>query len=288
MDKLIKRFIVGAYVLMAAGCGVSVSAATCSRLNLTRCLDAVCATNVGANPAARCQLCGDSMAGSPADTGLRAVLGGTGYSLTEQQLRAAPVSQGARYAWAADECIKKVPGCTVDDVFDEYDKLIEQSCKAVCVNADILARQSAAMTASKSADECLDSVRVCVTSDSRCGADFANCESEVIDRHISECSVTAGNLCATYNADIRRTITNSRNSVVAARANIVETVAASHRARRDSELAAARGGCADNQSRNACVTRTCGAMPGKCEDRFEQSAAELMCAYETVACSRLN
>ncbi len=288
MLKLIKRFAVMLYVLVAAGCGVSVSAATCSRLNLTRCLDSVCATNIGANPAARCQLCGDAMAGEFDTNGMRTVLGGTQYSLTATELKDAPTTPGARYAWATDTCAKKIAGCTDADVADEYDKLIEQSCRAVCVNQNIVARQSAAMAASKSATECLDSVRICVTTDTRCGADFAKCPDAVLDRYLSECNVAAGNLCTAHNSDIRRTITASRDALAAGRANMIDDIVAARTHARETELNDIRTQCTAGASRDNCVLRVCASMQGGCTDnRFEQSAAELMCAYETAACARL-
>ena len=107
--------------------GVSV-AATCSQANLTRCLDSVCAINVSSNPSARCQYCGTSSAGTPpTKSGMQSLSLGQSakYTLSEKELKNAPTDPGQRYAWATEQYIKKIDGCTPDDVSDIYDKLIE-------------------------------------------------------------------------------------------------------------------------------------------------------------------
>ena len=105
------------------------AATKCSTANLTRCLDSVCAINVSSNPAARCQYCGTSNAGTPPKSKMRSVSAGASakYNISEKELKKAPEDPGQRYAWATTQCIKKVAGCSADDVSEAYDKLIEQS-----------------------------------------------------------------------------------------------------------------------------------------------------------------
>ena len=56
-------------VVVALGAAhASVAHGACSVANLTRCLDSVCAINVSSNPAARCQYCGTTDAGTPTNT----------------------------------------------------------------------------------------------------------------------------------------------------------------------------------------------------------------------------
>ena len=108
----------------------------CQKTNMQRCLDSACAINIGMNPSARCQYCGTSAAGNPpSQKGLSTITAGqsTKYTLTDREMRNAPSDPGARYVWATNECIKKLPDCTPDDVSDLYDKLIEQSCKTAGV-----------------------------------------------------------------------------------------------------------------------------------------------------------
>ena len=62
----------------------------CSIGNLTKCLDSVCAINMGANPAARCQYCGSASAGEPTkSTAMKSVSAGssTKYSISDKELK---------------------------------------------------------------------------------------------------------------------------------------------------------------------------------------------------------
>ena len=105
----------------------------CSVANLTRCLDSVCAINVGANPAARCQYCGSASAGEPSkSTTMKSISAGAfaKYTISDKELKKAPSDPGERYVWGTKLCLQKVSGCTPDDVTDNYDSLVEQSCKA--------------------------------------------------------------------------------------------------------------------------------------------------------------
>ena len=65
----------------------------CSVANLTRCLDSVCAINIGANPAARCQYCGSSNAGEPTKSaGMKSISAGASakYVISDKELKSAP------------------------------------------------------------------------------------------------------------------------------------------------------------------------------------------------------
>ena len=76
----------------------------CSVANLTRCLDSVCAINIGANPAARCQYCGTNSAGEPAKSGtMKSISAGTSskYIISDKELKNAPtVLEPNRDMWA--------------------------------------------------------------------------------------------------------------------------------------------------------------------------------------------
>ena len=113
----------------------------CSVANLTRCLDSVCAINIGANPAARCQYCGSSSAGEPTkSTAMKSVSAGASakYIISDKELKKAPSDPGERYVWGTKLCLEKLSGCTPDDVEENYDNLIEQSCKAAGISADFV------------------------------------------------------------------------------------------------------------------------------------------------------
>ena len=99
--------------------------AVCSRANLTRCLDSVCAINVSTNPAARCQYCGTTNAGEPpTKNGIKSVSVGasTRFNISDKELKSAPNDPGQRYVWATTKCIERVTDCTPDDVSDELRK----------------------------------------------------------------------------------------------------------------------------------------------------------------------
>ena len=59
------------------------------------------------------------------------------YNISDKELKKAPADPAERYAWAAQLCLQKVSGCTTDDVADNYDSLIEQSCKAAGISAQM-------------------------------------------------------------------------------------------------------------------------------------------------------
>ena len=112
----------------------------CSVANLTRCLDSACAINIGANPAARCQYCGSSAAGKPSTANvMKNISAGsvTKYILSDKELKKAPSDPGERYVWATKQCLKKLKDCTPDDVSDNYDSLIEKSCTAAGIAAEM-------------------------------------------------------------------------------------------------------------------------------------------------------
>lgn len=264
------------------------AATKCSKNNLTRCLDSVCAINVGMNPAARCQYCGTSAAGTaPSTKGLTNITAGqsTKYALSDKELRVAPSDPGKRYMWATTECIKKLPDCTTDDVSDAYDKLIEQSCKSAGITMQI---SSAMEKANKkpSKTNCTETFNLCLRA--KCGTAFDNCDSDAdFDRFVSECATNATG-CDDYIAELRQTNANERKRAIDSRETRLQSIVESYKSTREYKLTNARAECNEGASSNSCIESVCARnMRGKCETDREKSMAAQLCAFYKTACTAL-
>ena len=187
-------------------------AATCSRANLTRCLDSACAINISSNPAARCQYCGTSSAGEAPSGGMKSVSVGASakFNIPDKELKKAPTDAGQRYAWASKRCLEIVSGCTTDDIEETYDTLIEQSCTAAGISAQMASlRQTASAT--KSESTCQSQVTSCVMADNACGKNFTNCKSDAdFDKYFASCGVTTGG-CDEFLNNIRTKLATNRS-----------------------------------------------------------------------------
>ena len=274
--------------------GVVFGASKCSRMDLTRCLDSVCAINVGSNPAARCQYCGTSSAGTPPNEkkGMQTLSVGqtSKNTISAKELKDAPDDPGERYAWATVQCIKKLGACTPDDVADAYDKLIEQSCTAAGISAQVSALNAAAKK-KKSESACQSEVRACVVDATRCASDYRGCREDVeFDKVYSECTViTVG--CDDYLASIRKKLTSARDTAYKNADALLEGIIASYQSARESRLLAAQNGCKNNADRDACVDTVCSrSFRNKCAPGFEneRSMAVQMCKFYDIACNLLD
>lgn len=269
-------------------CGAFAATPKCSRTNLTRCLDSACAINIGVNPAARCQYCGTSSAGTaPSQKGLTNITAGqsTKYTLTAKELSVAPADPGRRYIWATTECIKKLPGCTPDDASAAYDRLIEQSCKSAGISIQIsntIKNINTAPTKTK----CNETLNICLTK--KCGTGFDSCSADAdFDRFIAECAADASG-CDEYIAEFRQSATNERAHAYANRENSVQSLVENHKTTRENKLSGARAACNSKTAAESCVNTVCANnMPGKCEDSTEKSMATQLCKFYDVACTVL-
>lgn len=271
---------------------VAFGATPCSKANLTRCLDSACAINLSSNPAARCQYCGTATAGAPtAGNAMRSVSVGTSakYSFTEKELKKAPDDPGARYAWATAECIKRVAGCTPDDVTDNYDKLIEQSCKAAGISAE-MDKLRAAAAKKKSKTSCTTDVMACIVDTKRCGPDYSACADNAdFDKFFSGCGVDATG-CDDHLTAIRTELIAARDSAIQNADQIVETIVASYQSERERKYNSAKAACKDNAGRQACIESVCErSMAHKCGAGFdaERSMATQLCKFYDLACATL-
>lgn len=285
----------------------------CSTNNLTRCLDSVCAINIGANAAARCQYCGSATAGEPTTTNIETIngktvqmknitAGGTSkYTISDKELKKAPKDPGKRYVWATEQCLKKVSGCTTEDVSDTYDSLIEQSCEAAGIAADMsnLAKKA---NKTRTKTECSARINACIIDEKRCLADYRNCESDAdFDKYFSQCSISFPDPkdekgkydvsgCDSFLADIRSTLISNRNSAIKDAATLLQSIVKAYQNTRATKLATTQQSCKDNSAKQNCLVNMCeNHMRHKCGDgyEYEQQLAEQLCKYYDTACNRL-
>lgn len=276
----------------------------CSTNNLTRCLDSVCAINIGANPAARCQYCGSASAGTPSTAGvMKNVTAGSAakYTISDKELKKAPADPGQRYVWATEQCLKKVSGCNTEDVSDTYDSLIEQSCKAAGIAADMsnLAKKA---NKTKTKTECSARINACIIDERHCLADYRNCESDVnFDKYFSQCSISSPATkdnkieydisgCDSFLADIRSTLISNRNSAIKDAATLLQSIVKTHQNTRATKLASTQQSCKDKSAKQNCIKTVCADnMRHKCDNGFEyeKTLAEQLCKFYDIACSRL-
>lgn len=269
------------------------AAVKCSQANLTRCLDSVCAIGVSSNPAARCQYCGTSNAGTPPKTVMRGVSVGTSakYNISDKDLKKAPTDPGKRYAWATTECIKKVSGCTPDDVSEFYDSLIQQSCKAAGVSAQ-MQKTLTTTGKQKSQSMCKSTIQSCIISDTHCMADYRNCKSDSdFDKFFATCSIESAG-CDNYLSSIRSDIINQRDSAIKNTALALTQLVASYQDARDKKITTTKSDCISNTAKQNCINTVCARnMPNKCDGEFgadERVAANALCDFYDTACATID
>lgn len=264
----------------------------CSVANLTRCLDSACALNIGANPAARCQYCGSASAGLPTkSTSMKSISAGASskYTISDKELKKAPSDPGERYVWATRLCINKVKGCTADDVTDNYDSLIQQSCTAAGISVQ-MANLTQKANEEKSQSECTREISACIVEDKRCAADYRNCESDAdFDKFFSQCAVESTG-CDNFAHNIRNNLITSRDGAIQNADKVLAMIVSTYQTARENKLKSAKNSCVDDASTKKCVATVCANnLPHKCEPGFEyeETLAAQLCEFHKIACNRL-
>ncbi len=287
---------------MIIGCALvpCIGHAACSRANLTRCLDSACAINISSNPAARCQYCGTADAGEPNDDGLRSVSVGTSsrFVISSRDLKNAPTDPGERYVWASKKCLSLVDGCSADDISDTYDSLIEQSCTAAGINAQMAVLFDRAKQ-TKSSATCKSEITACMVGTDKCSSRYDGCtEQSDFDKYFSECAVAATG-CDEHLADIRVSLTKSRDTAINNAETALMAIVQSYRDAREKRISAITKSCTNNAGRDACIASVCArSMPNKCDGNgispegtstaeYEISMATQLCKFYDVACATL-
>ena len=264
----------------------------CSRANLSRCLDSACAINLSSNPAARCQYCGTADAGTPPTKNvMKSVSVGAAakFNISDKELKKAPTDPGARYVWATTKCVEMVAGCTLDDVTDTYDKLIEQSCTAAGISAQMSSLKEN-IKKTKTKTTCSSEISNCVVGDKRCGGDFAACATDAdFNKFFSACAAEITG-CDEYTSDIRAKIIASRDAAVNGAVEMIDGNVASYQDARKSRENSARALCTNNSGREACISKICSErMPNNCATGHadEKSMATQLCKYYDTACATI-
>ena len=264
----------------------------CSVANLTRCLDSACAINIGSNPAARCQYCGSSAAGKPSTAnGMKNISAGsvTKYILSDKELKKAPSDPGERYVWATKQCLGKIKDCTPDDVSDNYDSLIEKSCTAAGIAAEMTRLTDEAKT-EKTQTSCSTEINSCLINEKRCMADYRNCEKDAdFDKFFSECSVAA-NGCDAHLKKIRSTLIASRDNAIKNADTVLKNIVTAYQNARKQKLESTRKSCKDDSLKKKCIAMVCNTnMRHKCEIgyEYEEALANQLCKFYDIACERL-
>lgn len=262
----------------------------CSVSNLTRCLDSVCAINVGSNPAARCQYCGTESAGTPTKSNaMKGVSVGVSskYNISDKELSTAPSAPGQRYAWGTRLCLEKLPDCDTDDVTKNYDKLIEQSCRAAGISAE-MANLAKKVNTTKTQTICASEIESCVVDEKHCTANYKNCKSDSdFNNYFSQCAVVSTG-CESFLTNIKNTLASFRKNSFANTEKLLNNIVSAYQSNRTQRLNVAQTGCKNSKAKNDCVKRVCeNNMRKKCADTNEKSAAETLCKFYDTACENL-
>lgn len=265
-------------------------AASCSRINLTRCLDSACAINLSANPAARCQYCGTVDAGLPTDSGLKSISAGTSSknTISAKELKQAPTDPGERYVWATELCLAKVQNCTLQDVDDTYDPLIEKSCAAASNSSNMATLQKKAASNTKDSNTCNNEIFACITAESKCDSDFAKCsDDKQFDSFFATCSTQATG-CTSFVTKVRKEIAESRKSTLAATSANIDAIVAARKKSREQKIASIKSSCSKNTDFDSCVTTACADNTNNnCATDAEKTIANNLCAFYKTACTKV-
>lgn len=265
-------------------------AASCSRINLTRCLDSACAINLSANPAARCQYCGTTEAGAPAASALKSVTAGSASksSISAKELKQAPDDPGERYVWATKLCLQKIQNCTTEDVEEAYDPLIEKSCTAAGISQNMADLQKKANKNKKTASGCTDDINNCMIASNKCGPDFSKCkDQEQFDKFFAACSAQATG-CSAFINDARTKIAATRDSTQSTISTNITNIVASYIRKRIDKFTSVNNGCKNNTNFNTCVETVCqNNTADNCATANTKSIAVNLCEFHKTACKKV-
>ncbi|MDR1071123.1 MAG: hypothetical protein LBL21_00565 [Rickettsiales bacterium] len=289
---------IGIVFALAALCAPPGFAAKCKISDLQKCLDSACYDDMDSG--SRCYMCGTSLAKKPEKQ--KYALGDTpemkslsvGKSskntISDKDLKNAPADPGDRYKWATAECVKKLKDCSPEDATENYDKLIDQSCKIALGSSDYEASLKKAAV-KKTADQCGADLSVCLLSASKCAGNMLNCEEDgEFNRNFSACMVEASG-CDEFTTTLRDKMKKQRDDMVAKKESRLSDLVRLRRMEREENLAAANRIC--NGGKDACVLEMCGNLPngldenGLCGDSEEKIMAASLCKFVDIACDKI-
>lgn len=294
------------YAILCALCCVAAaqpshaaSKSKCKVSDLQACLDSVCDDDMDSS--ARCYMCGTSAAKKPEKQ--KYALGdapemqslsvgkSSKKTLSEKELKKAPDDPGERYIWATAECLKKIKDCTAEDATDNYDKLIEQSCKIALGESEYAASMKKA-SEKKTSDQCSTELNACLLAENKCDGNMLKCETDdEFNRNFSACMVDASG-CDEFTTEIRDRMKATRDEMIAKKDGRIEDLVELRRMERQEKFESANKLCADG-GKEGCILEMCGNMPngldenGQCGDSNEKIWSALLCKFVDIACAKL-
>lgn len=262
-------------------------AAPCSRINLTKCLDSACAINISSNPAARCQYCGTTDAGTPASN-MKSISTGASSknTISAKDLKKAPSDPGERYVWATKLCLEKIQNCTEDDVSEAYDPLIEKSCTAAGISNDMARLQKKAATNNKSATTCSNEISTCLTAADKCDSDFSKCSDDSdFDKFFASCSSRATG-CTNFISKSRDEIDTMRKSALDATSSNIDAIVTARKNAREQKMSSIKSGCSKNTDFEKCIETVCkNNTIDNCQS--DKRIANALCEFHKTACTKI-
>jgi hypothetical protein len=277
------------------------AAAKCKVQDLQKCLDSVCAVGIDLEPGERCYSCGTSAAKRPekqkyalGDTPEMQALSigkSSKNTISDKDLKKAPKDPGERYVWARAECVKKLKDCSLDDAAENYDNLIDQSCKIAMGDAEYAATQKE-KSVKKTQEQCTAELSGCLLSAAKCGANMLQCEDDAdFNRNFSACAADASG-CGDFMTAMRDRGKRQRDDMVAKKNSRLDDLAKLRQLERQEKFARADKLC-NSGGKDACMLEMCGNMPvgldenGLCGDANEKIWAASLCKFVDIACDRL-
>ena len=277
--------------------------AACRVSDLLQCLDSVCAENVDMEPGARCYSCGTSAAKRPEKTeyklggdtpGMQSLAVGRSSrnTISDKELKNAPKDPGDRYKWATVECAKKVNSCTADDVSDNYDKLIDASCKIALGESEYAAVMKNAKDSKKTAPQCESELSACLLAPTKCDATMLKCELDADFNRLFAVCMSEASGCGDFTTTMRDNIKKQRDDMVAKKNNRINELIQLKKMERQEELESANRLCSAG-GKESCIIDMCANLPTglnsnkQCADADERMWAASLCKFVDTACNRL-
>ncbi|MDR2269230.1 MAG: hypothetical protein LBD94_03545 [Rickettsiales bacterium] len=292
------RFV-AVFVALALASFARSFAAKCKVSDLQACLDSACYDSLDGG--SRCYMCGTSAAKKPAKE--KYALGdapqmqtlsvgkSSKNTISDKDLKKAPEDPGERYQWATSECIKKLKDCTTDDATENYDKLIDASCKIALGESDYAATMKKA-SEKKTSDQCSGELSVCLLDVSKCGVNMLNCEEDSeFNRNFSICMSDASG-CGDFATVLRDKMRKTRDDMVAKKESRLSDLVALRQMERKEKFESANRLCTDG-GKDGCILEMCGNFPmgldenGLCSDPEEKIWAASLCKFVDIACNKL-
>ncbi|MDR1027537.1 MAG: hypothetical protein LBL46_03930 [Rickettsiales bacterium] len=274
------------------------AAAKCKISDLQKCLDSACYDELDAG--SRCYMCGTSAAKKPekekyalGDTPEMQTLAvgkSSKNTLSDKELKKAPTDPGSRYQWATDECLAKLKDCDAEEVADNYDKLIDASCK-IAMGESEYAESMKKAAVKKTRENCQAEMNVCVLADKRCGGNMLKCETdEVFNREVSACLVEVSG-CGDFMTDLRNFAKRTRDDMVKKNESRLADLILLRQNERKNKMEMAQRLCGGG-GKDGCIMEICGNLPTGLDENGQCGAAEKIwanafCKFVDVACDKL-